>query len=184
MRVVALVLAGMALALPLASGVALALTKVGGPRGDTLMGTKGPDKLLGRGSSDWIDGRGGKDVIRGGPGGDNVLSPAIGELDGGGGGGADDISGGTGADDLSDGPMGDAAVDSLRGNRGDDFLHSANRPAARDIVDCGAGRDDFAAVDRRDEVRDNCERVQRLSPEPPPPGPCCPVDTLAAHHRP
>jgi hypothetical protein len=51
MRVVALVLAGMALVLLLASGVALALTKVGGPRGDTLMGTKGSDKLLGMGAA-------------------------------------------------------------------------------------------------------------------------------------
>ena len=156
MRVVALVLAGMALVLLLASGVALALTKFGGPGADTLMGTKGSDKLLGRGSSDWIDGRGGKDVIRGGRGSDNVLSPAIGQLDGGG--GADLRSGGPGGDDLNDGPFSDASVDRLMGGDGNDFLISANGPVARDIVDCGAGRDDFAAVDRKDTVRD-CERV-------------------------
>jgi hypothetical protein len=46
---VALVLAAMALALLLASGVAWAVTKVGGPGPDTLMGTKGSDTLAGRG---------------------------------------------------------------------------------------------------------------------------------------
>ena len=51
MQRVALVLAGMALALLLASGLALALTKVGGPGHDVLMGTKGSDKLLGRGAA-------------------------------------------------------------------------------------------------------------------------------------
>ena len=178
MQRVALVLAGMALALLLASGLALALTKVGGPGGDTLMGTKGSDKLLGRGGSDWIDGRGGKDLIRGGPGSDEELSPSIGQLDGGG--GADVISGGAGDDSLSDGPLGDPAVDNLRGNAGNDFIITANRPAARDIVDCGAGGDDFASVDPKDEVGDDCERVQRYIPKPPPPGPCCLVD---AHHR-
>jgi hypothetical protein len=50
MRRVALVLAAMALALLLASGVALAVTKVGGPGPDTLMGTKGSDTLAGRGA--------------------------------------------------------------------------------------------------------------------------------------
>jgi Ca2+-binding RTX toxin-like protein len=173
MRLVALVLAGMALVLLLASGVALAITKVGTNGPDTIMGTKGPDKLVGRGSSDWIDGQGGKDVIRGGPGSDNVLSPAIGQLDGGG--GADLISGGTGSDDLNDGPVSDASVDRLKGNEGNDFIITANRPVARDIVDCGAGRNDFAAADRKDTVRDNCERVKRFTPQPTPPGPV-PID--------
>ena len=50
MRLVALVLAGMALVLLLASGVALAITKVGGPGNDNLIGTNGPDNLRGKGA--------------------------------------------------------------------------------------------------------------------------------------
>ena len=67
------------------------------------------------------------------------------------------------------------AVDIVKGNAGNDFIDTANRPAARDIVDCGAGGDDFASVDPKDEVRDNCERVDRFIPKPPPPGPI-PID--------
>ena len=78
-----------------------------------------------------------------------------------GGPGADVISGGLGADDLSDGPWpGDSAVDVLYGGNGRDFLGAANRPAARDIVSCGAGNRDSAEVDRKDIVGDDCERVR------------------------
>lgn len=157
MRRVILLLTAIALSLLVASGVALAVTKIGTDGPDTLMGTKGSDELLGKGSSDWIEGRAGRDVILGGPGNDDPLSPAIGDLDGGP--GADIISGGPGDDSLYDG--GDSAVDILRGGDGNDFVmsFSFNRPAARDVVGCGAGRD-FAAVDRKDIVRDDCERVQ------------------------
>jgi Ca2+-binding RTX toxin-like protein len=157
MRRTILLLATMALTLLVASGVALAVIKVGGPGPDTLMGTKGSDTLAGRGNSDWIDGRAGNDVINGGPGDDDPLSPAIGNLIGGS--GADIISGGSGGDLMYDG--GDSAVDILYGGDGNDFIISSsyNRPAARDIVSCGAGRD-FASVDRKDIVRNDCERVQ------------------------
>ena len=90
-----------------------------------------------------------------------------------GGPGADVISGGPGTDLLADGPEDDSAVDRLMGNKGNDWLFSANRPAARDFVSCGAGRDNGEA-DRKDIVRDNCERVRRTTPKPPkppPPGP-------------
>ena len=50
---------------------------------------------------------------------------------------------------------GDSAVDILDGGDGNDFLITENRPAAPDIVRCGAGRD-FASVDRKDIVSD-CE---------------------------
>ena len=50
-----------------------------------------------------------------------------------------------------------------------------SREERYDIVDCGAGRNDFAAADRKDTVRDNCERVKRFTPQPPPPGPV-PID--------
>lgn len=81
-----------------------------------------------------------------------------------GGRGADVISGGPGDDDLSDGPWpGDSAVDVLYGGDGRDFLGAHNRPAARDIVICGAGRGDWAYVDRKDIVSDDCEnRIFRI----------------------
>jgi len=158
MRRTIVLVATMALTLLVASGVAWAVIKVGGPGPDTLMGTKGSDTLAGRGNSDWIDGRAGKDVINGGPGDDDPLSPAIGILDGGP--GADVISGGPGGDMLIDGPSpGDSAVDILYGGDGNDFFITDNRPPARDIVSCGAGRD-FASVDPKDIVRGDCERVQ------------------------
>jgi hypothetical protein len=59
---------------------------------------------------------------------------------------------------LWDGPWpGDSAVDILDGGRGSDFLGAENRPAARAIVRCGAGRKDLAVVDRKDIVGDDCE---------------------------
>jgi hypothetical protein len=113
MRRFILLLAAMSAALVMASGVALALTKVGGPGGDTLRGTKGSDTLIGKG----------------------------------------------GRDMMIDGPVrGDSAADTLGGGKGNDNLLTFNRPAARDIVGCGAGRDS-ADVDRKDVVGDDCERV-------------------------
>ena len=161
MRRTAVLLAPMVLSLLLASGVALAVTKIGTDGPDNLMGTKGSDDLLGRGDTDWISGLGGNDVISGGPGHDDPLSSqAIGSLDGGR--GADVISGGPGRDDLWDGPWpSDSAVDILDGGGGSDFLGAENRPAARDIVSCGAGRDE-TFVDRKDIVSGDCERIVRI----------------------
>ena len=86
-----------------------------------------------------------------------MTSRAIGILDGGS--GADIISGGPGRDDLYDGPWpGDSAVDILKGGAGNDYLDAENRPAARDIVSCGAGRDG-AWVDRKDIVSADCEKT-------------------------
>ena len=158
MRRTILMVTAVALTLMVASGVALAVTKIGTDGPDMLIGTKGSDELLGRGGTDWISGLGGNDVISGGPGNDDPLSSrAIGSLDGGR--GADVISGGPGIDDLWDGPWpGDSAVDTLEGGEGNDFLGAANRPAARDIVSCGAGRD-LAWVDRKDIVTNDCEET-------------------------
>jgi len=162
MRRTVVLLAATILTLLLASGVALAVAKIGTDRPDFLMGTKGSDVLSGRGCTDWIEGRAGNDVIRGGPGNDHDLffSQAIGMLDGGS--GADVISGGRGRDLLFDGPWpGDSAVDILEGGDGNDFLSAENRPAARDMVSCGGGRD-RAWVDRKDIVSDDCERIRRI----------------------
>src|SRR5215218_4154630 len=102
MRRILLLFAVLALTLVVASGVALALIKEGGPGHDTLIGTKGPDTLSGRGGSDRIEGRAGKDQLSGGPGNDrffileNRVIAAF--LDGGP--GADVISGGASEDFL------------------------------------------------------------------------------------
>jgi Ca2+-binding RTX toxin-like protein len=102
-----------------------------------------------------------KGSLSGGPGDDNpVTSRAVGMLDGGP--GADVISGGPGHDFLYAGSWPrDSAVDTLKGGDGNDFLDAENRPAARDIVSCGAGRDG-AWVDRKDIVSDDCERIREI----------------------
>ena len=160
MRRIMLLLAVLALTLLVASGVALAVTKIGTDGPDFLIGTRGSDELFGKAGTDWISGRGGDDVISGGPGSDDPLSRAVGMLDGGP--GADVISGGPGQDYLDAGSWPrDSAVDTLNGGDGNDFLHAENRPAARDIVSCGAGSRDGAVVDRKDIVSDDCERIFR-----------------------
>jgi Ca2+-binding RTX toxin-like protein len=160
MRRLVLLLTAMALSLLVASGVALAVIKTGIDGPDNLLGTKGSDVLSGRGGTDWIEGRAGNDIISGGPGNDSnpAQSRASGMLDGGP--GADVISGGRGHDTLKGGPLVDSAVDILEGGDGDDMLHANNRPAARDIVSCGAGIDE-AGVDRKDIVSDDCEMIYR-----------------------
>jgi Ca2+-binding RTX toxin-like protein len=72
MRRVVCVLAAMALALLLASGVALALTKIGTNGPDTLRGTNGNDNLLGKGGNDRLFALNGRDTLLGGPGKDWV----------------------------------------------------------------------------------------------------------------
>jgi hypothetical protein len=59
---------------------------------------------------------------------------------------------------LVDGPIREFDVDVLEGGDGNDALITWNVPVARDMVSCGAGRD-FADVDRKDVVSDDCERV-------------------------
>jgi len=124
----------MVLTLLVASRVALAVTKIGTNGPDTLRGTSGSDQLLGRGGADWINGRRGQDVILGGPGGDILI----------------------------DGPFREGAVDILEGRDGNDELVTFNGPVARDILNCGTGRD-VAYVDRKDVVSDDCERIHTVS---------------------
>src|SRR5829696_1139553 len=65
MRRTILLLATMALTLLVASGVALAVTKIGGPGPDTLRGTNRADNLLGRGGNDVLLGLGGRENLLG-----------------------------------------------------------------------------------------------------------------------
>ena len=89
-----------------------------------------------------------------GTGGDDTLTGT---------GGADGIKGYGGADTLVDGPGNDAALDRLYGGAGDDEITSANSPASRDVVRCGAGTDRVVA-DSLDEVDGaTCENVQVVS---------------------
>ncbi len=66
MRRTILLLATMTLTLLVASGVALAVTKIGGPGPDTLRGTNGADNLLGNGGNDVLYALGGRDNLLGG----------------------------------------------------------------------------------------------------------------------
>jgi Ca2+-binding RTX toxin-like protein len=73
MRRLVLLLTAMALALVLASGVALAVNKVGTDGPDTLRGTNRADNLFGLGGNDVLYAWGSRDNLLGGPGKDWVL---------------------------------------------------------------------------------------------------------------
>ena len=85
MRRAALALTTITLVLLLASGVALAATKIGGPGPDVLKGTDnryrlegggGPDSILGLGAGECFSGGTGSDTVEGGPG-DETSRPAV-----------------------------------------------------------------------------------------------------------
>ena len=73
MRRVILLLTMMAATLVVASGVALAVNKMGTNGPDTLKGTNGADKLLGNGGNDTLFALAGNDNLLGGAGKDEVL---------------------------------------------------------------------------------------------------------------
>ena len=174
MRRVAFLLVAMSLALVLASGVALAVARSGGPGNDTLRGTNGTDALEGNGGNDDLLGLGGTDALSGGKGrdallGGNEFAPEEGDkaLDGGPGGdvvfggqGLDGLSGGPGDDLLADESFGEPReerdMDAGAGGDGRDVLSALNRPASIDVIDCGRGFD-RVIVDGRD-LTENCER--------------------------
>ena len=194
MRRVVLLLTVMAATLLVAGGVALAVTKIGGPGSNVLYGTDNPDKIDGRGGDDVIFGLGGNDGHHS-PGGDNYLIGGEGDDIIYGGEGDDDIYGGIrffeqrgekgkdilygqegddiitgdsgadliygneGFDSLSDGEERGGAVDTLYGGSESDYINSRNRPAGKDIVFCGDGRD-YVDADRADVLHD-CEGVRR-----------------------
>ena len=54
MRLIMLLVAATALTVLVASGVALAVTRIGTDRPDTLRGTKGDDNLIGKGANDTL----------------------------------------------------------------------------------------------------------------------------------
>ena len=106
-----------------------------GASGVTRNGTARADILTGTARNDILRGRAGNDRLGGRQGNDR-------------------LEGGTGADRLNGG----AGKDRLLGGPGKDTIES--RDGARDVVDCGAGRD-LVIADRLDAVARNCETVRR-----------------------
>ncbi len=174
MRRAFLLLTVVVAALFMASGVALAVARSGGPGDDTLRGTNGRDALDGNGGDDVLLGFRGTDGLSGGEGrdavlGGNEIGPQAGDRALSGGPGGDFVGGGEGSDALSGGagrdymyagpPFGEAAgdVDAIDAGDGDDAVYAPNRPAAMDVIDCGRGFD-RVLVDSKD-VTSDCERV-------------------------
>ena len=177
MRRTLLSLTTMVVALLLASGVALAVTKVGTNAPDTLRGTNQADTLLGRDANDILIalagddkllGERGKDIVFGG----NERRRDVGRLLRGhknmvGGSGNDSVVGGRGSDHilgeegndlLLDGPEREFATDMLSAGEGNDVAAAVNKPAFEDIVTCGGGLDRVIA-DRKDVLAPDCEKV-------------------------
>ena len=175
MKRILLVLAAMALALLLASGVAWAVTKIGTDGPDTLRGTHGDDNLIGKGGNDRLFSLNGRDTLLGGPGKDYVVSGNERRSGGGdknllggpgndivlGGWGSDKVVGGEGNDLLADGRPRDVALDIVSGEAGTDVIFVASlrlKASAEDIVTCGSGFDRVHA-DTKDVVAPDCEEV-------------------------
>jgi Ca2+-binding RTX toxin-like protein len=181
MRRTILLLVTMALTLLVASGVALAVTKIGTEGPDTLMGTNGNDNLVGRGGNDRLFSLAGTDTLLGGPGkdvvfggrivgrccDDNDFSGGDKNVDGGpgndqvnGGKDSDNILGGRGNDYLFEGAEpGVAKIDNIFAGAGNDAVWVLNwSPRGKDVVSCGSGFDRVVA-DRLDVIAPDCERV-------------------------
>jgi Ca2+-binding RTX toxin-like protein len=110
MRRTIVLLATMTLTLLVASGVALAVTRIGTDGPDTLRGTKGDDNLLGKGANDTLLALGGNDNLLGGSGkdivnGGNLAGPFGGNKNLVGGEGNDAVQGGLGSDNVLGGKV-------------------------------------------------------------------------------
>src|SRR5829696_8566574 len=160
MRRLILLLTMMAATLVVASGVALAVTKIGTNGPDTLKGTNAADTLIGKGANDVLFN------LVGGPGNDGVLGGEDSDTLTGnsgndavnGGPGSDKILGGEGNDYLLAGDRRGGATDTLIGGEGNDVLDLIDKPAKRDVVTCGGGFDRVLA-DTEDAVAPDCEKV-------------------------
>src|SRR5215210_2423790 len=152
MRKTILLMATMALTLLVASGVALAVTKIGTDGPDTLRGTNGADNLLGRGGNDDLFGLGGRDNLLGEEGKDWVLGgnerrPLGGDKNLVGGPGNDGVFGGNGADNLvgssgNDFANGGSGPDKILGGDGNDYLLDGEfEGGATDVLTGGDGND-------------------------------------------
>ena len=174
MRRTVLLLTVMTACLVMASGVALAVTKIGTDGPDTLRGTNGADTLIGEGGNDILLALAGNDTLLGGPGKDILYGGSLAEPSGGnktmvGGDGNDALLGGLDSDTMVGGDGNDyiyggdafetpAAKDTSFGGDGNDVIDVINKSANKDVVTCGDGFDRVIA-DRADVVAPNCERV-------------------------
>ena len=177
MRRTIVLLATMALTLLVASGVALAVTKIGGPGPDTLRGTNGADNLLGKGGNDVLYALGGRDTLLGGGGKDWLMGGNERHLQGGektlvGGPGNDGVAigrgssnavggaavGGAGNDMLFEEATRNFSTNTYSGGSGNDVFLVNNKPTNKDIVMCGSGFD-RVLVDSKDVVASDCEQV-------------------------
>jgi len=171
MRRTVVLLATMALTLLVASGVALAITKIGTDGPDTLRGTNGNDNLIGKGGNDMLFALRGHDTLLGGPGkdvlaGGSKFGPLGGDKNLLGGGGNDGVFGGNGSDNVVGEGGNDWLADHQRksdkavGGSGNDVIDVVSdvRPSAKDTVVCGSGFDRVLA-NRNDVVAPDCERV-------------------------
>src|SRR5215210_4392911 len=135
MRRTMLLLATMALTLLVASGVALAVTRIGTDGPDTLRGTKGDDNLIGQGGNDTLLSLAGDDTLLGGPGKDVVNGGSLAQPFG----GYKNLGGGEGNDYMVGGEFDPPAVkDTLSGGEGNEVIDVLNKPAGKDVVSCGA----------------------------------------------
>lgn len=164
--------------LVLASGVALAVTKIGTNGPDTLRGTNGDDNLLGKGGNDRLfAGGGGRDKLVGGSGKDSLISginawhPSRGDKILVGGPGNDWIFPGLGSDVVVGGRGNDLLFheeplprtppdsgDTYLGGPGNDVINDKGRSRGQDLISCGSGFD-WVLADREDVVAPDCEEV-------------------------
>ena len=142
----------MAATLVVASGVALAMNKIGTNGPDTLKGTNGADNLLGKGGNDVLFSLAGRDNLLGGEGKDWVLGgneqrPLGGDKNLLGGPGNDGVIGGKDSDNLTgnsgnDFVNGDFGPDKILGGEGNDYLiDGERRGGASDTLIGGEGND-------------------------------------------
>ena len=174
MRRAILLVTTVALTLLVASGVALAVNKVGTNGPDTLRGTNGDDNLIGKSGNDNLFSLNGRDNLVGGAGKDNVIGADERGRHGRGdknlvggpgndfvfsGKGSENIVGGEGNDLLIECCLRESSKDTLSGGSGKDVIDVSHRPAVKDVVVCGDGFDRVLA-DRKDTVARDCERVK------------------------
>lgn len=133
--------AGASAALLATAALAPAVVERGTDGPDHLVGSPERDRLNGRGGNDRVSGEGGRDLVRGARGEDIVR----------GGRGPDLLRGGGGQDGI--GMRGGVQLSSP----GDDEIRA--RDGFRDEINCGAGDDDVAYVDRVEDGVYDCERV-------------------------
>jgi hypothetical protein len=141
MRRIIVLVTTMALTVLVASGVALAVNKIGTNDPDTLRGTNGADNLLGNGANDVLYALAGRDNLLGGEGkdwlmGGNKRRPfgAEGDKNMVGGAGNDGVLGGIGSDNT----LGGSGNDFLNGDIGSDRAVGGE---GRDLIEGSTGSD-------------------------------------------